>query len=156
MRSTRAAGRTRREIDHCGDCGASYRNGRWTWSRRGRWFWSRSASDPEPRLCPACDRMRRRDPAGVLHVAGGFVAAHRDAVLRLVRRVEERESAAHPLSRVIAIAEERGGFAVGTTAAKLADALGRALQKKYEGRLELPAKDAAHRGRYEIRWRRDE
>jgi hypothetical protein len=76
-------------------CGASYREGRWTWQ-------SAPAGSSE-RLCPACERITYHYPAGVLHVEGGFAALHRDDLIGLLRNVEERERSNHPLKRIMSI-----------------------------------------------------
>jgi hypothetical protein len=67
-------------------------------------------------------------PAGVIRVGGKFAAAHRDELVALVRHVEERERAEHPLKRVMSIADEGAGFAVKTTDGKLAEGIGRARE----------------------------
>jgi len=131
----------------CPKCGASYSGGRWTWQSAAR--------DASPQICPACDRIASRYPAGVLHVEGAFAAEHRDDLIGLVRNVEERERSRHPMKRVMRIQEKRNGFVAETTDGKLAQSLGRALHKAYAGELEQPATTAEKGNLVRVRWVRD-
>jgi hypothetical protein len=146
----RSPGRPRgkvRGIAGCPDCGASYREGRWTWRR--------APIDSEQRVCPACERIASRYPAGVLHAEGAFAASHRSELIALLRGVEERERAEHPLKRVMNIERTRSGFAAETTDGKLAQTLGRALHKAYAGRLVQPRTTADKANLVRVRWIRD-
>ena len=137
----------RPDVARCPGCGASYREGRWTW---------RSApADAYPQTCPACERAAARDPAGVVRVEGAFAAAHRDELIALVRSVEERERSDHPLKRVMRLQERKNGFVAETTDAKLARSLGRALRKAYAGELEEPPTTAEEGSLVRVRWVRD-
>jgi len=135
------------ELAACPRCGASYREGRWTWKT--------APAGSYEQVCPACERIEAGYPAGVLHVAGAFAAAHRDDLIGLVRNVEERERGDHPLKRVMSIEDEGIGFVVQTTDAKLALALGRALEKAYDGHLEHPPTTADTENLVRVRWARD-
>jgi NMD protein affecting ribosome stability and mRNA decay len=146
----RATGSTRKKLPEatvCPECKASYHEGRWTWQSAPR-----GASE---QICPACERISSRYPAGVLHVEGSFAAEHRDDLIGLVRNVEERERSKHPLKRVMRIEPTSKGFAVETTDAKLAQSLGRALHKAYAGKLEQPATTADKANLVRVRWVRD-
>lgn len=88
-------------------------------------------------------------------MVGAFAASHRDELIGLLRNVEERESSEHPLNRIMAIADEDGGFAVKTTAGNLAQAMGRALEKSYDGELKHPGTTADPENLVRVRWSRD-
>jgi NMD protein affecting ribosome stability and mRNA decay len=135
------------ELAACPDCGASYREGRWTWEP--------APADAYRKVCPACQRITDRYPAGELRAEGTFALTHRDELIRLMRHVEERERASHPLKRLIAIEETAQGFVAETTDAKLVQALGRALHKAYSGRLEQPPTSAERENLVRVRWVRD-
>ncbi|MFC5301349.1 BCAM0308 family protein [Azospira restricta] len=113
----------------CGDCGAVFHAGRWQWSER--------PADANEVVCPACARTHDRYPAGFVHLGGPFLAEHRDEVTALLRHREEREKAAHPLARIMAIEPENGGLLVTTTDLHLARDLGEALHHAYRGELEF-------------------
>jgi NMD protein affecting ribosome stability and mRNA decay len=116
------------EPTRCPDCGAVFRDGRW------RWGPSEGAAHEE--RCPACHRVHDRFPAGYVAIAGAFLDAHRDEIISLVRNVEAREKAEHPLERVIAVEDSADGVLITTTDPHLARALGDALSHAYRGKLE--------------------
>jgi NMD protein affecting ribosome stability and mRNA decay len=112
----------------CRECGLSYRKGRWV---RGR-----GASQAKPVLCPACQRIADRYPAGVVKLSGAYLREHREEIENLIRHVEEREQRTHPLKRVMAIRPTRAGLEVTTTDAKLAQGIGVAVRRAHHGELE--------------------
>jgi hypothetical protein len=136
-----------RAAPRCPDCAATY--------RRGRWTWEPASEDAPERRCPACAAIAEDTAYGVIRVGGAFAAAHRDELLALVRHVAEREGAEHPLKRVMSIADDGPGFAVRTTDAALAESMGRALEKAYDGKLVLPRTTAARERRARVSWVRD-
>ncbi len=140
-------GKKLREIAACPSCGASYRNGRWTWQT--------APADAYPERCPACERIETSYPAGRLDARGAFAVAHREELVGLVRNVEQREKTEHPLHRVIDIDEDEDGFTVTVTHGKLAQAMGRALESAYEGALEQPGTNHDVENLVRVHWSRD-
>jgi len=136
-----------REIAGCPQCGASYREGRWTWDA--------APVGSYEHVCPACERIAQDYPAGVVHLAGGFVNEHRDELVGLLRNHEERERSGHPLKRIMAIEDDEEGIAVKTTDAKLAESLGRALHHAYSGSLALPPTSRDKGNLARVRWSRE-
>jgi NMD protein affecting ribosome stability and mRNA decay len=112
----------------CPDCGAMYRDGRWTWGS--------PPADAQRTRCPACHRIADDAPAGIVTLRGEFAGAHRDEIEGLVRNVEQREKGEHALKRVMAIRSEGDGIVVTTTDAKLAHAIAAALHHAYQGELD--------------------
>src|SRR3989304_3134948 len=104
------------EPTRCPECGAVYRDGRW------RWGPAEGLAHEE--RCPACHRIHDRFPAGHVAIAGEFLDAHRDEIISLVRNVEAREKAEHPLERVMAIEASADGLLVTTTDPHLARGTG--------------------------------
>lgn len=117
------------EPARCGDCGAVWRRGRWTWAAPP----ARAAVT----RCPACKRMRDRFPAGFVSLKGPFLDAHRDEIVARVRHCEAAERPDHPLQRIMNIVPAAGGLLVTTTDAHLARGIGEALRKAYRGRMEF-------------------
>jgi NMD protein affecting ribosome stability and mRNA decay len=113
----------------CRKCGLEY--------RKGRWLRPRGASRAKPVLCPACQRIADRYPAGVVKLSGPYLREHRAEIESLIRHVEQREQRSHPLKRVMAIRALRGGLEVTTTDAKLAQGIGAALRRAHRGELEM-------------------
>jgi NMD protein affecting ribosome stability and mRNA decay len=112
----------------CRECGAVFQRGRWTW-----------AAAPEraaAALCPACRRIRERQPAGFVRLKGEFFDAHRDEVLRRVRHCEASEKRDHPLQRIMRVEDDGDGLLVTTTDAHLARRIGDSLHGAYKGELE--------------------
>ena len=112
----------------CPDCGAIY--------RRGRWRWEEVPAAAKGQRCPACQRIRDRDPAASVTLSGDFVAAHRDEIVARLRACERAENSTRPLQRIIAIAPAGSGLRVTTTDTHLARRIGAALSGAYKGDIE--------------------
>jgi hypothetical protein len=128
----------------CPECGAIF--------HRGRWQWGAAPRDAEAHLCPACQRVRDRVPAGQLTLSGEFFQAHRDEVLHLVRNAESKARAEHPLERIIDVVEEADRSVVTFTDAHLTHGIGEALRHAYHGELESHYTDEGDLLR--VAWRR--
>jgi NMD protein affecting ribosome stability and mRNA decay len=128
----------------CPDCGAIF--------HRGRWQWGPAPTDAAAHLCPACQRIRDHLPAGQLTLSGDFYGAHRDEILHLVRHVEAKERAEHPLERIMNIAENDDRTVVTFTDTHLAHAIGGALRHAYHGDLDSQWTDEGDLLR--VAWRR--
>ncbi len=112
----------------CPECGAVFHQGRWTWAPR--------PPDAHETLCPACHRVHDRYPAGYVTLSGEFLRDHSQELLGLVRHVEAREKAEHPLKRIMDVAEQDGSTVITTTDIHLARSIGDALLHAYEGKLD--------------------
>lgn len=135
------------ELAACPQCRASYRNGRWTWEA--------PPVGSYDLLCPACEQIREDYAGGELRLEGAFVAAHRDEIEGLLRNVEEREKSEHPLKRIMSIRPDGDAVVVRVTDAKLVTQLGHAVDRAYNGALELPPSTAEQSELARGRWRRD-
>ena len=113
----------------CPDCGALY--------HQGRWRWGLLYIAAEQAVCPACRRIADHCPAGILILSGSTVAARRDEILALVRRLEALERREHPLHRIMDVAEHAGGLSITTTDVHLPRRLGKALEQAFHGELDL-------------------
>lgn len=97
----------------------------------GRWFWGEPpAGTVRGGLCPACQRVRDRYPAGTLRVAK-VSAKELDDLLNLLRSVEAGEKQEHPLERIMAIDEIDGGLTVTTTGVHMARCLAGRLERQF-------------------------
>ena len=112
----------------CPQCGAVFAEGRWSWLPRPE------AAHSE--MCPACHRIHDHFPAGYVKLEGEFLAQHRAELIQLVRNLEKKEKAEHPLQRIIDIVDEDGGVLVTTTDIHLAHGIGEALHHAYKGTLD--------------------
>lgn len=129
----------------CSGCKAIYREGRWLWA---------DVANPtgEPALCPACERIRDKRPAGEVRIAGPFAREHRDEILARARHVEEREKAEHALQRIIEVQDDGDEIVVTTTDGHVAHAIGTALHDAFKGQLDAPWVEKGELLR--VRWER--
>lgn len=111
----------------CGDCGALF--------QRGRWTWLAAPANAQAGLCPACRRIRERAPAAFLTLGGPFAQGHRAELLSAVRKCEKAERKTHPLQRIMAVKESGERLLVTTTDPHLARRIGDALFHAYKGEL---------------------
>lgn len=111
----------------CEQCGATYRNGRWTWDR---------LSKGSPVRCPACRRIEDHYPAGELTLSGDFLAEHADEAVRMIDNVARAETREHPLHRVMSIDRTPQGIVVTTTDIHLPRRLGHAFEDAWGGKLD--------------------
>lgn len=135
------------ELAGCPTCGASYRNGRWTWQTAPIGSYSHA--------CPACERIARDDAAGELRIEGAYAATHWSEIEGCLRNLEAREKSEHPLKRIASIREDGAARVVRVTDAKLVTQLGHALERAHDGDLELPKSSADRDAFARARWRRD-
>lgn len=112
----------------CTECGATFREGRWTWTP--------APADAHRALCPADQRVRDQYPAGFVTLRGEFLEQHREEILGLARNIEEREKAQHPLNRIMGVEDAEGETVVTTTNAHLARTIGEAIHSAYQGTLD--------------------
>jgi hypothetical protein len=108
----------------CPGCGAVYRSGRWRWQA--------VPAAPRAELCPACRRIREREPAASVTLSGDFLAAHRDQILARARACERAESRTHPLQRIVAVRGAGKDLRITTTDMHLARRIGEALRRAYK------------------------
>ena len=113
----------------CPECGVVYHKGRWQRAAR--------PVKAHEHLCPACQRIKDRYPAGYVTLTGEFLGAHRDEIRHLIRNEEQQEAANHPLQRIMDITEEGGVTSVTTTDVHLARRIGEALHHAYQGKLDI-------------------
>jgi hypothetical protein len=128
----------------CPDCGAVF--------HQGRWQWSLPPLGAQPIRCAACRRIREHLPAGFVAIEGDFAQPHRAELLGLVRHIEERDKAEHPMKRIMAIEEQGGTLLITTTDIHLARSIGEALHHAYQGDLDFHYNPDEYLLR--IRWRR--
>jgi len=129
----------------CPECGAMFRNGRWTWGE--------PPADAHRTACPACRRIADDYPAGVVVAEGEFAAGHVEEILGLARNLEEREKREHPLKRIMSVSDPADGpIEIATTDAHLAHGIGDALHHAYQG--ELDARYTDKENLLRVHWRR--
>ncbi len=141
--------KTRRKLPDptiCPDCGALFHKGRWQWN-------AQPPADANTETCQACHRIRDKYPAGTVTLAGGFVDAHRDELLQLVRNQEGLEKGERPLHRIMTIEEAPGQVVVSTTDIHLPRRIGEAVQSAFNGTLDFRYEEEAYFLR--VNWTRE-
>ena len=125
-----------REPSVCTGCGAIY--------SRGRWSWEPPPASAEETMCPACHRIEDQVAAGFLTLSGEFLAQHREEIIGLIRNVETREKAEHPMKRIMAFEEDAGQLQVTFTDPHLARNAGTAIAHAYGGELDYAYQKDEH------------
>ena len=118
-----------RDPTRCPECGVVY--------RKGRWSWGAAPEGAHAQLCPACQRIHDRFPAGYVTLGGAYFLEHRDAILNLVKHCEEKEKAAHPVQRIMAIEDSGEGAVVTTTDVHLARSIAESVHDSCKGSLAI-------------------
>ena len=119
------------EATICPQCKVVFSEGRWQWQPD-----LTRASNEE--LCPACQRVEDKVPAGILTLSGDFFAKHRSEILNLLHNKVEAQKADHPMKRLMAIEDQEDGSTVFTfTDTHLPRGVGQAIESAYEGELEI-------------------
>ena len=139
----------------CTRCGAIYCERRWRSATIAR-----ESGKPKPWrpanyvLCPACKQQQEGLPSGFVYLDGAFLAAHREEVERLLRNETERAAANNPLARIMSLLpDKKGRLTVTTTTEHLAERLGRALERAFDGEVRF---DFSHENKLaRVYWHRD-
>jgi NMD protein affecting ribosome stability and mRNA decay len=117
------------EPSMCTGCGAVYKKGHWTWDI--------ADASAHKHLCPACQRIHDRAPAGIITIKGGFFSQHQQEILNLIHNLEAKEKTQHPLQRIMNLAMEEDGAIVSLTDFHITKAIIEALQNAYQGESDL-------------------
>jgi hypothetical protein len=112
----------------CPTCGAVWHKGRWTWGEK--------PEGAHAHVCPACQRIRDRYPAGELRLEGEF-GERKTEILQLVHNQEAAEKADHPLERLMEIRVEQSAISITTTGNHLARRIGEALRRTWHEHVEI-------------------
>lgn len=139
----------------CASCGAFYEHRRWTsadadygTSEREHWRPARVTT------CPACVQTQGAVPGGYVFLEGAFLNAHRDEIKKLLSNEADRAAEDNPLARIMLWKENKDGkLALSTTTEHLAQRLGHALEKAFNGKVEY---DFSHENKLaRVHWQRN-
>lgn len=122
------------EYTECTQCGSVYMQGRWY--LRDKIPEKAIVGETHKTICPACRKQEDSMPGGVLKITGDFFWKHEEEVLNLIRNESNKAQAINPLERIMSIDANNGVVEITTTNEKLAQRIGRALQKAYSGHVE--------------------
>jgi NMD protein affecting ribosome stability and mRNA decay len=114
----------------CPSCKASFDEGKWSWEK--------ASPDAAEQMCPACQRIHDKFPAGYITIKGEFFTEHKDEIIALLKSREEKEKSQRPLQRIMGIDAKRdGSLEVTTTDSHIARTLAEAIHSAYKGDLKL-------------------
>lgn len=107
----------------CPRCGATYHDGRWAWKEKS--LFSKKTA------CPACRQISESRPSGILILSGERYRAHILDITALIKHYENVEMHEHPMSRIMDISTQGTRITVRTTTAKIAETMGRMVQRSF-------------------------
>lgn len=139
----------------CGICGAVYSDRRWTLAGTPRKTGKHKQWHPQRlTVCPACKKTREGLAAGFVYVSGDFLPSHRAEIEHLLGEEAARAAVDNPLARIMKLeTDESGRLVVTTTTEHLAQRLGHALEKAFEGEVHY---DFSHENKLaRVYWHRD-
>jgi len=118
----------------CKKCHAIYINKRWTLDED---LYSKTTGRKNTAtvMCAACRKVKDKFPGGIVKLKGAFLAAHKNEILNLIKNEEQRAKGFNPLERIMSIHNIKSGIEITTTNEKLAQRIGKSLQKAYQGRV---------------------
>ena len=105
-------------------------------------------------LCPACKQQRTGEPRGFVFLDGDFFSSHGEEIEQLLRNEAKRAAEDNPLARAMEFKRGDGHkLTVSTTTEHLAQRLGQALEKAFDGSVHY---DFSHENKLaRVTWRRD-
>ena len=128
--------RAQSEPAKCSMCGAVYSDRRWTVAgtpkkKSGKHrHWHTQAIT----VCPGCMKKQEGLAAGFVYLSGEFLPSHRQEIERLLDNEAERAAFDNPLAQIMGReTDEKGRLVITTTTEHLAQRLGHALEKAFDG-----------------------
>jgi hypothetical protein len=146
--------RASKEARQCELCGAVYIKRRWVSVEVAVGNKHRRYHPVEMTICPACKQQKEGIPSGFVYLEGAFLADHRDEISRLLMNEADRAASDNPLARIMGWEEGDGGrLTITTTTEHLAERLGQALEKAFDGKVRY---DFSHENKLaRVYWHRD-
>ncbi|HWN98965.1 MAG TPA: BCAM0308 family protein [Blastocatellia bacterium] len=119
----------------CGVCGAVYSDRRWKLAGTPTKVGKHKHWHPQViTVCPACKKEQGGAPGGFVYVSGHFLPSHRQEIEHLLDNEAERAAVDNPLARLISRETDKNGrLVITTTTEHLAQRLGHALEKAFDG-----------------------
>jgi hypothetical protein len=135
----------------CQSCQAVYRNKRW---QLDPLLVNRLATSTDTHWvnCPACLKVAEHYPEGILTLRGDYLWNHEQEIRNILENAMLRVGRGKPVDRVIRMGRVEDALVVETTNTKLAEQLGRSLQKAHHGDLQIDWQEAA--GVCRVQWQR--
>ena len=116
----------------CKKCHNFFLNNRWE-NDPGLYRRLRDEGEIHWILCPSCRKAQEGYAEGVLTLRGNYLWNHEQEIRRLLKNEEDRCFGRNPLERVVSVLREQDRLVLETTGQKLAEHLGKALQRAHQG-----------------------
>lgn len=135
----------------CQECHSIYRQRRWLVDPKEA---DRLADAPETHwvVCPACRKIAEKYPEGLLTLEGRYLWQHEEEIRNMLTNEVTRLRQRNPLERVMRMERREEALVIETTDQKLAEHLGRAVQRAHRGELHIDWGGDACR----VEWNRQE
>jgi NMD protein affecting ribosome stability and mRNA decay len=148
------ATRSIKEPAVCRACQATRIKRRWTKGDGSSLSGKGHPGPAQMTLCPACKQASTGEPRGLVFVGGAFFTAHTDEIENLLRNEVKRAAEDNVLARIMDWKKEDGPkLSITTTTEHLAQRLGHALNKAFDGDVKY---DFSHENKIErVSWHRD-
>jgi NMD protein affecting ribosome stability and mRNA decay len=120
----------------CQGCRAIYRHKRWQLEPEAV---SEMQKDPGVQwvTCPACLKIAEHYPEGFVTLRGDYLWEHETEIRNILSNEAERVMAKNPISRIMQMETTDGSLVIETTEQKLAEHLGRTLNRAHKGDLQV-------------------
>ena len=118
----------------CNKCRAVFQNKRWSIDE-DLYASKIKEKNVQSIQCPACKKVRDNFPGGILKLKGPFLHEHKSEILNLIRNEEQKAMGFNPLERIMDIVMTPKGVEITTTNEKLAQRIGKSIQKAYQGKV---------------------
>ncbi len=118
----------------CKKCQAVFHNKRWSFDED---LYKSKIKEKNIKFiqCPACKKVRDNFPGGILKLKGAFLHEHKSEILNLIKNEEQRAMGFNPLERIMDIITTAKGVEITTTNEKLAQRIGKSIQRAYQGKV---------------------
>ncbi len=118
----------------CMKCRSVYQNKRWSIDEE---LYERKMANKYINnvTCPACKKVKDNYPGGILNLKGDFYYEHEGEIMNLIKNEEQRARVSNPLERIMKIVKTKQGIEITTTNEKLAQRIGKSLNRAYQGNI---------------------
>ncbi|MHB1000203.1 MAG: BCAM0308 family protein [Armatimonadota bacterium] len=140
------------EVAVCRECHSVYAGQRWELESQAAHDLANAKCIVDT-ICPACQKIRDRQPGGIVTLSGSFLQQHEDEIVSMVQNENQNAMMINPLERIMDIDRSDGSMIIQTTNEKLAQKLGRAMHKSYSGEVEYKWSKGTKLVR--VNWHRD-
>jgi NMD protein affecting ribosome stability and mRNA decay len=125
-----------KEPSLCTSCKTVYQHKHWAFDPEE---YQKLKTDPKVNRisCPACQKIAAGYPEGIVTLSGSYLWKHEREIQQIIKNEEHKALAKNPFERIIRRHREEDTLVIETTEKKLAEHLGRVLNKAHQGDLNI-------------------